>query len=73
MLGFDLIFWDANREETGIEFEANTRKLIKAYQDEKIPMITGNVPIDVKVPDERTLGPEGKTIFWRQYAHHKLG
>jgi hypothetical protein len=52
VLAFDLFFWDANREQVGKEFEANTRKLFRAYQERKIPMIVGKVPVGVKFPEE---------------------
>ncbi len=51
VLAFDLFFWDANREQTGPAFEANTRKLFKTFQDRRIPMIVGRVPVGVNFPE----------------------
>ncbi len=52
VLAFDLFFWDANREQTGKAFEENTKKLFRAYQERRIPMIVGKVPVGVRFPEE---------------------
>jgi hypothetical protein len=61
VLAFDLFFWDANREQTGKEFEENTRKLFKTYQEKKIPMIVGRVPEGAKFPEEIRKAGEKKS------------
>lgn len=61
VLAFDLFFWDANREEVGKEFEDNTRKLFRTFQEKKIPMIVGLVPIGVRFPDEIRRAGEKKS------------
>lgn len=61
VLAFDLFFWDANREEVGKEFEENTRRLFKTFQDKKIPMIVGKVPVGVRFPDEVRRAGEKKS------------
>lgn len=50
VLALDLFFWDAAREQVGPSFEKNMRTLFKAYQDKKIPMIVGKVPVGVDFP-----------------------
>lgn len=65
VLAIDLFFWDANREQTGDDFEANTRRLFKAFQDKKIPMVVGRVPVGAQFPEEiRAAGakPSAKKI-----------
>lgn len=62
VLAFDLFFWDANREQTGKEFEKNTRKLFKTFQDKNIPMIVGRVPVGVEFPEGiKNVGPKKST------------
>jgi hypothetical protein len=61
VLAFDLFFWDANREQTGREFEKNTKKLFEAYQEKGIPMIVGKVPIGVRFPEEIKRAGEKKS------------
>lgn len=51
VLALDLFFWDATRDEVGKSFETNMRKLFKTYQDKKIPMIVGKLPIGVEFPE----------------------
>lgn len=45
VMGFDLFFWDAAREQVNTKFEQNTRKIFKSFQDRKIPMIIGKIPV----------------------------
>jgi hypothetical protein len=45
VLGFDLFFWDAARQQVNKKFEDNTRRLFESFQSRRIPMIIGRVPI----------------------------
>lgn len=45
VLGFDLFFWDAARDQTGPRFESNTKKLLEHFHERRIPMIIGKVPV----------------------------
>lgn len=45
VLGLDLFFWDAAREQTGKRFENNTRKLFEIFREKQTPMILGKVPV----------------------------
>ena len=45
VLGFDLFFWDAARRQVNKQFESNTRRIFKTFQDKKVPMIIGKIPI----------------------------
>lgn len=50
VMGVDLFFWDAARKNCGEDFETKTKSFIKLYQDKKIPMILGKLPMGVKFP-----------------------
>lgn len=45
VLGFDLFFWDAARQQVDRRFEENTRRLFDSFQSRNIPMIIGRVPV----------------------------
>ncbi|MFL5783924.1 MAG: SGNH/GDSL hydrolase family protein [Bacteriovoracaceae bacterium] len=45
VLGLDLFFWDAAREQTGKRFEKNTKRLFDEFRERNVPMILGKVPI----------------------------
>jgi lysophospholipase L1-like esterase len=45
VLGLDLFFWDAAREQTGKRFEKNTQRIFDEFRGRNIPMIIGKVPI----------------------------
>jgi hypothetical protein len=39
VIGIDLFFWDADKNECDENFEASTKNFIKMYQDKNISMI----------------------------------
>lgn len=45
VLGLDLFFWDAAREQTGKRFLENTDRLFKGFRGRNIPMIVAKVPV----------------------------
>ena len=45
ILGLDLFFWDAAREQTGKKFEENTSRLFRFSKEKNIPMIIAKVPV----------------------------
>lgn len=45
VLGLDLFFWDAAREQTGKKFLNNTQKIFDVFREKKVPMIIGRVPV----------------------------
>jgi hypothetical protein len=50
VIGIDLFFWDAARNECDENFEASTKNFIKMYQDKNIPMILGKLPKGISSP-----------------------
>lgn len=50
VIGVDLFFWDAARNDCAENFEKSTRAFMKLYQDKKIPMILGKLPKGVTYP-----------------------
>ena len=50
VMGLDLFFWDAARNDCDASFIGKTKSFIKLYQDRKIPMILGKLPLGVKFP-----------------------
>lgn len=64
VLGFDLFFWDAVREQTGKKFETHTRKLVETFSDRNIPMIIGKLPIlDLPFAGSRAFGIKKSAEF----------
>jgi hypothetical protein len=51
VLGLDLFFWDAARNQCGEEFLTNLRELLAAFQRRRVPVILGKVPMEVKFPE----------------------
>lgn len=45
IMGLDLFFWDAARNQVGTKFETNTRRFFKDVQSRGIPMIIAKLPI----------------------------
>jgi hypothetical protein len=50
VIGVDLFFWDASRNDCDENFEKNTKEFLKKYQDKNIPMILGKLPKGVEFP-----------------------
>jgi len=50
VIGLDLFFWDAARNDCGDAFEANTKSFIKMYLDKGIPLILGKISKNVRYP-----------------------
>lgn len=50
VMGIDLFFWDAAKNECGESFERSTKNFIKMYQDKNIPMILGKLPKGISFP-----------------------
>ena len=50
ILGFDLFFWDAARNECGEPFVESTKKFFKAHKDKKTPMVIGRIPVGAPFP-----------------------
>lgn len=50
VIGLDLFFWDAVKQDCGQDFEKSTKKFLKLYQHKKIPMILAKLPKNVTYP-----------------------
>ena len=50
VMGLDLFFWDAAKNQCGDDFVASTKKFFSVYQSENIPMVVGKIPMGVKFP-----------------------
>jgi hypothetical protein len=61
VVGLDLFFWDAYKNECGESFEENTKFFIKLYQDRGIPMILGKLPQGNDLPKGYQRLPKGCT------------
>lgn len=50
ILGFDLFFWDAAKNECGEGFLNSTKKFFQTIQEKETPMIIGKIPVSVPFP-----------------------
>ena len=50
VIGIDLFFWDAAKNECGDDFKKSARDFIQMYRDKNIPMILGKLPKGVSFP-----------------------
>ena len=51
IMGLDLFFWDAAKNQCGGPFVRSTEAFFKKYQAKKIPLIIGRIPVGVPFPD----------------------
>jgi len=50
VIGMDLFFWDAVKNDCDVNFEKSTKKFIKLYQKKNIPMILGKLAKNIPFP-----------------------
>jgi hypothetical protein len=50
VMGLDLFYWDAYKEKCGPEFEKHTTNFFSFYQEKKVPMIIGRLPVGLNEP-----------------------